>query len=316
MDKIDIPFVDPFTSLNLRPWYWVALGLVAVVLFVNFRLRDSRLGRAWIALREDEVAAVAMGVPSVKTKLLAYGTGAAFGGMAGAYLGSYLNTVNADQFQFYFSILVLGMVILGGLGSIWGVVLGAIVLSFINNYFIPDVFNDLPDEGRPGLRHDADHVRDLRLPARDHDDPAAAGPAAGTPARRGDDPRRRGAPRTPSTRHAHERDQRQRSSSTPQDVTKQFGGLTAVSDVTFCVPERSIVSIIGPNGAGKTTFFNMLTGFYKPTLGRIVFDEPQRHRRAARRDHEAGHGADVPEHPPVRDDDRRSRTAWSARTRA
>ncbi|MFL5152574.1 MAG: branched-chain amino acid ABC transporter permease [Microvirga sp.] len=144
VDKIDVPFVKPFTSLDLRPWYWVALGLVALVLFVNFRLRDSRLGRAWIALREDEVAAVAMGVPSVKTKLLAYGTGAAFGGMAGAYLGSFLNTVNADQFQFYFSILVLGMVILGGLGSIWGVVLGAIVLSFINNYFIPDVFNDLP----------------------------------------------------------------------------------------------------------------------------------------------------------------------------
>jgi branched-chain amino acid transport system permease protein len=146
VDKIDIPFVDPLTSLNLRPWYWVALGLVAVVLFVNFRLRDSRLGRAWIALREDEVAAVAMGVPSVKTKLMAYGTGAAFGGIAGAYLGSFLNTVNADQFQFYFSILVLGMVILGGLGSIWGVVLGAIVLSFINNWLIPDVLNSLPSD--------------------------------------------------------------------------------------------------------------------------------------------------------------------------
>jgi branched-chain amino acid transport system permease protein len=156
VDKIDIPFVDPFTSLNLRPWYWVALFLVAVVLFVNFRLRDSRLGRAWIALREDEVAAVAMGVPSVRTKLLAYGTGAAFGGIAGAYLGSFLNTVNADQFQFYFSILVLGMVILGGLGSIWGVVLGAIVLSFINNYFIPDVFNDLP--AKVGLDFDMTQI--------------------------------------------------------------------------------------------------------------------------------------------------------------
>ena len=55
-----------------------------------------------------------------------------------------------------------------------------------------------------------------------------------------------------------------------QNVTKQFGGLTAVSDVTFHVPERSIVSIIGPNGAGKTTFFNMLTGFYKPTYGLIL----------------------------------------------
>src|SRR3954454_18707480 len=57
------------------------------------------------------------------------------------------------------------------------------------------------------------------------------------------------------------------------DITKQFGGLTAVSDVSFAVPERSIVSIIGPNGAGKTTFFNMLTGFYKPTFGRIAFGE-------------------------------------------
>ena len=80
-----------------------------------------------------------MGVPLVKTKLLAYGTGAAFGGMAGAFLGSYLNTVNADQFQFGFSIFVLAMVILGGLGSIWGVVLGAIVAV---------VHQQLPDPGR------------------------------------------------------------------------------------------------------------------------------------------------------------------------
>jgi branched-chain amino acid transport system permease protein len=156
VDKIAFPGLDPFTSLELRPWFWTALGLVAVVLFVNFRLRDSRLGRAWIALREDEVAAVSMGVPAVKTKLLAYGTGAAFGGMSGAFLGSFLNTVNADQFQFYFSILVLGMVILGGLGSIWGVVLGAIVLSFINNWLIPDVLNDVP--GRLGLEFDMTQI--------------------------------------------------------------------------------------------------------------------------------------------------------------
>ncbi len=146
MDKIDLPFIDAFGLLELRPWYWFVLALVAFVLFVNFRLRDSRLGRAWIALREDEIAAVAMGVPAVKTKLLAYATGAAFGGMSGAFLGSFLNTVNADQFQFYFSILVLGMIILGGLGSIWGVVLGAITLSFINNYFIPEVINDVPSK--------------------------------------------------------------------------------------------------------------------------------------------------------------------------
>jgi branched-chain amino acid transport system permease protein len=144
VDKIYFPGLDQFQLLDKRPWYWVALVLVAIVLFVSFRLRDSRLGRAWIALREDEVAAVSMGVPAVKTKLLAYGTGAAFGGISGAFLGTYLTTINADQFQFYFSILVLGMVILGGLGSIWGVVLGAIVLSVVNNYLIPETFRTLP----------------------------------------------------------------------------------------------------------------------------------------------------------------------------
>jgi branched-chain amino acid transport system permease protein len=146
VDKIDLPFLEPFKSLDLRPWFFVALAMVTLALFVNFRLRDSRLGRAWIALREDEVAAVSMGVPAVKTKLLAYGTGAAFGGMSGAFLGTFNNTVNADQFQFYFSILILGMVILGGLGSIWGVVLGAIVLTYINFYLIPEVINNVPGD--------------------------------------------------------------------------------------------------------------------------------------------------------------------------
>src|SRR5688572_20530065 len=146
VDKIALPFTEQFTSLNLRPWFWTALGLVALVLFVNFRLRDSRLGRAWIAVREDEIAAASMGVPLVRTKLLAYATGAGFGGISGAFLGSYLNTVNADQFQFSFSIFVLAMIILGGLGNIWGVVLGAAVLSFANNYLIPDVLNPIPSK--------------------------------------------------------------------------------------------------------------------------------------------------------------------------
>ena len=144
VDKIDPPFFERFATLDLRPWYWFALCMVLLVLFVNFRLRDSRLGRAWIALREDEVAAASMGVPLVKTKLMAYGTGAAFGGMSGAFLASYNNTVNADQFQFSFSIFILAMIILGGLGSIWGVVLGAITLTLVNNYLIRDVFKDLP----------------------------------------------------------------------------------------------------------------------------------------------------------------------------
>jgi branched-chain amino acid transport system permease protein len=142
VDAIDIPFLEPFDSaLNLRPYYWTVFAMVLVVLFVNIRLRDSKLGRAWIALREDEVAAASMGVPLVKTKLLAYATGGAFGGISGAFLGAYFSSVNANQFQFGFSIFILAMVILGGLGSIWGVVLGAVALAFVNNRLIPDVLD-------------------------------------------------------------------------------------------------------------------------------------------------------------------------------
>jgi branched-chain amino acid transport system permease protein len=145
IDSIDLPGMASFDSaISLRPYFWFVLVLVALVLLVNFRLRDSRQGRAWIAIREDEVAAASMGVPLVKTKLMAYATGAAFGGLSGTFLGSYLTSVNANNFQFGFSIFILAMIILGGLGSIWGVAFGAILLSFINTYFIPDVFNSVP----------------------------------------------------------------------------------------------------------------------------------------------------------------------------
>src|SRR3954451_16768330 len=91
VDPVNFGIGDPFNQLNLRPWYWTILAMGALVMFVSFRLRDSRQGRAWIAIREDEVAAASMGVPLVKTKLMAYATGAAFGGMAGAFLASYTN---------------------------------------------------------------------------------------------------------------------------------------------------------------------------------------------------------------------------------
>ena len=144
IDRPDLPFIDPFTTLDLRPWYYLALALTLVVVFINIRLRDSRLGRSWIAVREDEVAAVSMGIPTVKVKLLAYAIGAAMGGVSGAFLGAFIEQVNADQFLFSFSIFILAMIILGGLGSIWGVILGAAVLSMINTRLIPDVLNTVP----------------------------------------------------------------------------------------------------------------------------------------------------------------------------
>jgi branched-chain amino acid transport system permease protein len=147
ISALDLPYfpaIGQFSLLKLRPWYWLIFGIMLLVLFVALRLRDSRLGRAWVALREDEVAAVSMGVPLVKTKLMAYSIGATFGGMSGAFLGAYATTVNSDQFQFSFSIFVLAMIIVGGLGSIWGAVLGALLLSYINYYLIPDVLNSVP----------------------------------------------------------------------------------------------------------------------------------------------------------------------------
>ncbi|MEA2478771.1 MAG: branched-chain amino acid transport system permease protein, partial [Thermoleophilaceae bacterium] len=156
INPLDLPTLPgygelPDTSINLRPWYWLALVMVLIVLYCNLRLRDSRLGRAWVALREDEVAAASMGVPLVKTKLLAYAMGASFGGMSGAFLGFDLTQVNSDQFEFSFSILILAMVILGGLGSIWGVVLGATLLSFLSTYFINDLAATWPRKLGLGL---------------------------------------------------------------------------------------------------------------------------------------------------------------------
>ncbi len=87
-----------------------------------------------------------MGIPLVRTKLLAYAIGAAFGGMSGAFLASFVPDVSSDQFRFSFSIFILSMIIVGGLGSIWGVMLGAMLLSYINQYLIPDVLNGIPGD--------------------------------------------------------------------------------------------------------------------------------------------------------------------------
>jgi len=145
IDRIDLPLLAPFGRLDLRPWYWFALALVALVIVANVRLRDSRVGRAWRALRDDEDAAAAAGIPIARTKLLAYGVGAALGGIAGAFLASYLSFVNPGQFTFSFSIFILAMVVLGGLGSIPGVVAGAITLTLFNYYVLPRVLTDFAE---------------------------------------------------------------------------------------------------------------------------------------------------------------------------
>jgi branched-chain amino acid transport system permease protein len=126
-----------FGTLDLNPWYYTILALVLVTIIVNIRLRDSRLGRAWIAVREDETAAASMGVNLVTTKLWAYALGAVFGGLAGAFYGAFIKSIFPTSFSFNISVLVLCMVILGGMGNIYGVILGAILLQGINFYLLP-----------------------------------------------------------------------------------------------------------------------------------------------------------------------------------
>jgi len=144
IDKPYFPGLDEISRLDLEPFYYIALAMVLVTLFVNVRLRDSRIGRAWIAVREDQVAAAAMGVDLVRTKLWAYALGAALGGFAGAFFGTYKNTVNVDQFEFGFSVFILCMVILGGMGNIWGVILGAVALSMMDR-FVLRALNGVPE---------------------------------------------------------------------------------------------------------------------------------------------------------------------------
>jgi branched-chain amino acid transport system permease protein len=123
---------ERFTGLELKPWYFTIVAMVLITVFVIGRLERSKMGRAWIAVREDEIAASAMGVPLMRTKLWAYGIGAIFGGIVGAYYGSFIGSVFPTSFSFAISILVLVMVVVGGMGNMYGVIVGALLLEYLN----------------------------------------------------------------------------------------------------------------------------------------------------------------------------------------
>jgi branched-chain amino acid transport system permease protein len=113
-------------------FYFIALIVIMVAIVVARRLEDSRVGRAWTAIREDETAAIAMGIPLVKMKLAAFAAGASFAGAMGVIYAANRTFVSPESFSFLQSIGVLTMVILGGLGSIPGVIFGAAVVVFLN----------------------------------------------------------------------------------------------------------------------------------------------------------------------------------------
>jgi len=112
-------------------YYYLLLVVLIIVMVVNVRLQDSRIGRAWVAIREDETAAQAMGINTRNVKLLAFAMGASFGGIAGGMFAAMQGFISPESFVLVESIMVLAMVVLGGMGNIWGVVLGAVLLSFV-----------------------------------------------------------------------------------------------------------------------------------------------------------------------------------------
>jgi branched-chain amino acid transport system permease protein len=124
---------------NPRPYYWTILILIAGVVILLRNVERSRLGRAWVAIREDEVAASATGINTVSTKLLAFAIGAAVSGFAGAFFGAMLGTVTADNFEFAVSVTALTTVVLGGIGNITGVVVGAVLVSFVIFWVLPQL---------------------------------------------------------------------------------------------------------------------------------------------------------------------------------
>jgi ABC-type branched-subunit amino acid transport system permease subunit len=117
--------------------YFVLMAvIVTLVMILLYRLQDSRIGRAWMAIREDELAAAANGINTVTTKLLAFALGATTAGFAGVFNASKIIVVSPDQFLFTVSFTILAMVVLGGMGNIWGVAVGAFVIYNIQSVFL------------------------------------------------------------------------------------------------------------------------------------------------------------------------------------
>jgi len=131
-----IDFADTSNVMGLAfsgtiKYYYFLLAVLLVVVVVNLRLQDSRIGRAWEAIREDEIAARAMGINTRNMKLLAFAMGASFGGVAGGMFAAIQQFISPESFVLVESVMVLSMIVLGGMGNIWGVILGAFLLSFV-----------------------------------------------------------------------------------------------------------------------------------------------------------------------------------------
>ncbi|HVX86284.1 MAG TPA: branched-chain amino acid ABC transporter ATP-binding protein/permease [Phycisphaerae bacterium] len=260
--------------------FWMLLAVLVTILIVR-NIKYSTTGRALLAIREDPIASEAVGIPTTRYKIAAFVIGAALAGLAGALYSQY-GDLNPNSYRFMYSTMIVLYVILGGQGSITGSALAAIFLTVIppileRNTLVP---TDITERWRPVayalliilamlfMRHGIFgryEITDLFAPFLNSRRPPTT-----------QDSELRTQPSPLSPQHA--------TPSTPllsaRDVTMQFGGLKAVDDFSLALAPGELVGLIGPNGAGKTTVFNVLTGVYRPTAGRVaIADHSARHLR-------------------------------------
>ena len=271
-------------GVDATPYYYVGIALVALLIVTTQRLKDSRIGRAWMAIREDEIAAAAMGINRVRFKLLAFAIGAAFAGATGTLYVAKLQTATPEMFMFPVSVMVLVMIVFGGIGSVWGVVVGALLLQILQSWFLEDLSQWLHALGRlvniDGLQHVelASSIelifgvilvfmmlyrREGLIPATRRVAALSLDEQAAQVSRGGF----KGVPSIGAAVNSASRDLLQVS-----DLTVRFGGLVALRSVELSVPVRGVIAVIGPNGSGKSTLFNTITGLVPADSGDVGFD--------------------------------------------
>ncbi|MEM5388128.1 ATP-binding cassette domain-containing protein [Paraburkholderia phymatum] len=250
---IESPNLFGYEISSPRAVYELGMAFFIVVLVFAIRLGQSRLGRAWTSIREDEAAAEAVGVPTLRVKLLAYVMGALIGGIGGSLFAARFGTIDPTGFTYLQSVTILIIVVLGGRGSIPGVILGAVIvagvpelLRFLNLWRIFGfavalvILMLLRPQGLWPVR------KKRAMPRAD---------LAGVPL-----------PPAPLVGAGEGETLLE-----VRDLVCRFGGVLAIGGISFVVRSGEILALIGPNGAGKTTVFNCLTGVIRPSAGRIFW---------------------------------------------
>ena len=323
-------------GVDATPYYYVGLALVALLILTSQRLKDSRIGRAWMAIREDEIAAAAMGVDRVRFKLLAFAIGAAFAGATGTFYVAKLQTATPEMFMFPVSVMILVMIVFGGIGSVWGVVVGALILQILQSWFLEDLSQWLHALGRARRCRVAAACRarlfdraDLRPDPGADDALSARGADPGDAADAGAEPRRadcagraRRRLRRASRRSAAA--SRAAAASGPlleiTDLTVRFGGLVALRSVDARASRR----IRSSPSSDRTARANRPCSTRSPGSSGRSGHGPLRRRGDRRLAAASGartrHRPHLPEHPPVPEFDgprkRHDRHACAARTGA